>query len=1303
MHCRITSSIFLASPYLLLKTRSVLRFLVMWLLLFTQSSFASIPTFLEPWAQWIGLQQLESDCLQDDQEQRLCDWPGQLKLTIEPNGGGFHLWVAIDASIAVRLPGNSEFWPRDVQIKQRGESQAYPGLIVADSLGSPQTFLKPGEYEIYGIWNWEKRPKSIPLPPNIALVSTKVSKDIVAQHNLEKNQLDLQPKELTKQANSKGSVQIEVYRELVDTVPQQLNTVVKLTVSGKEQTFRVNGIDLPNTHQIKFNSPLPARKANAGGYEVKASPGLYVLRVQSRWIQPQLQFAAQPGLGIDKTALWPDFEIWAFRSRPKMQQVQIIGQSIDGNTTNQPTLWRHLPTYVLTKNQPLRIEPIEEGSSSTAQPQLQLSQDLWIDLDGQNFITVDSIHGQANGLTRLEGQLGLELQRVSNGATQLPITRRDPDKSTRQGVELRDPKVELTAVGLTSIKTTQFASHWRANFDRVRSSLTLPPGWLLLAVNGDLGTSSAWLNQWTIWDIFIGLGGIVLCFYCIGLVGAVLLGMLTVLIFQSLPELIFGISGLLLVFLSIKHQAGQVGQILGLIGILIGLSLGIKGLIFSAEQIKFTIYPQLAAEFQQNHILSESKHEAGLQNMAQDAVIERSNKAKLSVRNAYSSSSIAKTMQSDSIVITKPRTTSSFRSALPQLEKIQTGRSAPEWQGRQHQLYALGPVQMDKTIKIQLLRPWQTALWNITSVILFWVILLIVFVQNKTLVHKRVNVRLLLSPSITAILLLGVISVWPTASVAADTIAIDQKTYEDLARYLNKKPLCFPKCSSIETGNLIIADNELTWTLIAHAQSRALVYLPNSPEWEPEHITIDGQPAYWHLRRQTHTAQLAIEIMPGQHSIELQGPINASTINFKIPMIIHNSTVHAAEWSSFPASPQYPLKSSLALQQMALPNTAQRFNANHNITNSEILGSPYLQIERRLRLDVDWQLTTTVRRMNLTQTQINLELPLWPGEQPLENLELDKGIVKLRLKSGQSKLTWKSSVKPQAQLLLKAKRQSLYTENWVIEPSRRWYLQWNPVDALFPILTYNARSSSTKQWLPWPGQAIEVQAQRLTTVDGQSQSIERANLTVEQGAEVDLYTLNLEFINALAGSYKLTLLDGAKLLDAQLDNTPIPISKSLELIAQLKPGKQQLAIRWQRPHQSALKQQLSRFKSSLGITNISIHVIPVTNSWILHVFGPEFGPAVMIWGVAIVLLTLAICMIIIQRFVHFKLPIKPYEWLILAFGMTQLWPFGFGLIAIWIVWIGKIQHEQIISNQAIASIDLVKLYFLALLWQLLRY
>ncbi|MGI9285303.1 MAG: hypothetical protein ACR2P1_07935, partial [Pseudomonadales bacterium] len=538
-----------------------------------------LPEPLQQWRDWVLHKHPQARCSfqWNKFEEKLCAWPSNLALQVKREGVYFEQRWQVEADSWLALPGSQKYWPESVTID--GRPQAVTGRG-----GRPATYVTPGEYLLKGFIPWVRRPESLPITPSAALVTLSVDGKSVAVPNIDsKGTLWLRSNAKAAQTTDDKSLptRVQVFRKLIDSVPLRLETELRLRVSGAGRELQL-GRALPEGFELmSVDSPLPARLEKDGRLRVQVRQGSWNIKLVARNVGQNNSFTVAR---MDE--IWPQQEVWVFKSRPQLRAVNVEGVSaIDPQQTSLPKKWRTLPAYLLTENEQLVLLETSRGDATPAPDRLELRRDIWLDFDGAGVTVKDRFTGELNQAQRLQTVAPYILGRSDLNSRPQLITTLSEGES---GLELPQGNIDLQAVSrVNSSQHTLAAVGWNHVVDSLQSVLHLPPGWQLFAARGVDQAPTTWVAKWSLFDIFLLL---VISSALLRLFGkrVALLAFLTLLItfhVPGAPKFIWLNLAVTLALLRVITR-GRMSQLLTLWRNVTALSLLLLALLFSVKQLQ---------------------------------------------------------------------------------------------------------------------------------------------------------------------------------------------------------------------------------------------------------------------------------------------------------------------------------------------------------------------------------------------------------------------------------------------------------------------------------------------------------------------------------------------------------------------------------------------------------------------------------------------------------------------------------------------------------------------------------------------
>ncbi|MCZ6832739.1 MAG: hypothetical protein O7F11_03245, partial [Acidobacteria bacterium] len=452
-----------------------------------------IPPELEPWKNWVleGKEYLDCPFFFNQttaESSSVCAWPGRLNLEIDGEGGRFdQTWIVYAGESWLALPGDGTHWPQQVRVDGRAGT-----IVERDSVPSVQ--LGPGSYRVTGRFEWSDRPRTLRIPTETGLVALTVDGRRI--HRPERNGAGLWLGERKEGKKTQDALSVQVYRLVEDDVPMRLTTRVQIEVSGSVRE-ELLGPALPDGFvPLAMTSALPARLDPDGNLRLQVRPGSWQISLAAR--APGLLDAIP--LGEARTN-WPSTEIWSYQSNDRLRITAVEGlPSIDPSQALVPGEWQQLPAYRIQPGEALGINERSRGMVS-ADNQLELSRQLWMDFNGDGFAFSDQVGGTMRSGWRLDMAAPYALLSAKESDENLLVTVGDAEGLT--GVELRRTQVSLQALGRTETRGAVPVTGWQNRFNKINTQLHLPPGHKLLAALGADEAPGSWTSRWKLLDFFL--------------------------------------------------------------------------------------------------------------------------------------------------------------------------------------------------------------------------------------------------------------------------------------------------------------------------------------------------------------------------------------------------------------------------------------------------------------------------------------------------------------------------------------------------------------------------------------------------------------------------------------------------------------------------------------------------------------------------------------------------------------------------------------------------------------------------------
>ncbi|MCF8204760.1 MAG: hypothetical protein K9J82_06795 [Methylotenera sp.] len=1199
---------------------------------------ADLPPAARDWLPWAlqGQPALGCPAGAAEGDAPVCVWPGRLQLSASAREASFRLEVQVfGAPARVALPGEAGAWPQDVKAAGR----ALP-VIGADD--RPTVWLAPGAHVVEGRIAWGgAMPQDLAVPPGLAAIV--VSSDGATQARSPDGNGRLWLRAVASPAEASDSLSVQTTRLVDDDLPLMVTTAFELRVAGRARAVELPQALLPGLRAVELTSPLPARLADDGRLIVQARPGSWHLELRSRLNTPV------QALRLPETA--PDEEVWAVKAQPELRLIRPEGAtSVDPRQASGISTWRSLPAFRLKPGETLKLTELQRGNPKAAPDALRLNRRLWLDFDGQGLTAQDRFSGQITASARLAMAAPGQLGRAALQGQDQAITRLAADGPA--GFEVRERETRIEADSRWPTGSTLPASGWTVSVDALQAALQLPPGWRLLHAQGPSVAQGAWTSLWTLWDFFFVLLAALAAYRLLGWRVGALLAVALVLTWHTpgSPPAALWFGLLALTALARVLPAGRAQAAFARGRLAVAALLALVMLPFAVDEVRLALYPSLEAV--QGRMGNAPREVAAVAPMMVEEKVAPAPPMKAAPGRDRSYLSRA----------------SSPLERVDPSARVQTGPGLPTWTWREHALQWSGPVTPEQTLRLWLLPPWATALLHLAGLALLALALAAV---------AGVRLPVLRRPSAGAAsmlaLSLGLLGT-PTPSdatapvapspVAADTPSAAAWPNEAQLKTLRDKlaagPDCLPHCAELSRLLVSAAGSSVQLRAEIHAQALVAVPLPGQGTgWQPGSITLDGQPA---ATRRDDQGQLWVAVPAGVHQVVLAADMaNAAGLDIALPLPPRALQADLKGWTLAGLDPRGQSTGAITLSREPVAGTARAEDAG---TQRDAL-PPLVRVNRRLDLGLRWQATTTLERLAPSRAPLRVSWALLPGEAVSDaRVTVDGNTASLQL-GAEDLVEVASSIKPSEALTLTASKEPHQVERWTLDAATQWHVDAGGL----PATALQQDGRWQPEWRPWPGETLKLTVRKPAGVAGQTLTLDAATTTVNPGERSTDMTLALQLRASLGGPQRLALPPGAELLGVTLNGNALPLQlRDGALSLPLTPGAQSVEVRWRAPEPMGL---LWRHEGlALGLPGVNdallLHVPP--DRLVLATGGPLMGPAVLIWGVLVVVLVLA-------WFAPRGLPgvmARP-AWLVLALGVA---PVSLGALVVLAGWFALLESRR---------------------------
>lgn len=1230
---------------------------------------ADVPEPLKPWINWVLQDKNDSKCpfFYNNFQQKHCSWPGKLSLDLKPEQAKFTSHWKVHKEDWIPLPGNQDYWPQNVIVNNK------PALVM-NKHGKPVIKLSPGSYIVKGDFLWDQIPESLTIPINTGLLSLHINAKNIPYPTIKNSSLWLKESDRgqKKPKSLENRLELQVFRKVYDHIPLQLMTFLELDVSGDQREIRLPHALLKNFIPISLNSPLPARIETDGSLLVQVRPGLWHIELDARHPKPitQINFDIN-----DKH--WPESEVWSFKAQHFLRLVEIIGlKTIDPSQTNVPAQWQNLPAYLLMQGDAMKFKVIRRGDPDPEPNQLRLTRQLWLDFDGEAYSVSDTISGRMTNGWRLNALPETQVGQVKlNGRNQLVTT---SIISGKQGIELRKGTIKIQADSRINSSISNInAVGWEQNFHQLSAELNIPPGWQLLTAHGVDNVPDSWVSQWTLLDLFLVLiAALAICRLWNIYWGFFSLLTLALCWHETQAPHFIWLNILIAIALIRVLPEGKLQQVLKWYRNLCWFSLLLIVIPFMVSQVRIGLYPQL--ENQWNKLIIHQPYtSASLNNveMVADGIESKEQDIMLESFSKMRQSSPARQ-------VPIPRVKKSIKyNRIDPDANIQTGPGLPQWQWKKIHLSWNGSVDSHQQISLWYLSPTITMILNFMRVILVLVLSLLML----DLLTKKIKFSF---PPLCWLI------IFPCLGMTIQDVHADfpeQELLNELKERLLEAPECLPACAQITQMDLSINEQQMSIKLRVHAQHSVAIPLPAQlKQWFPNQVKIDNIIAQALIR--TNDGALWLGLDKGLHNIELVG-INPIQNKFSLPLPLkpHRTVTESKSWNI-----EGILRHGRAENQLLF--TRLKTNTNTQQAKQKLAPGvlpPFIRIERTLHLGLDWRITTRVFKVFKNKASLAISFPLLKNESvTTANTQVKNKHVLINMSARQSSFQWESTLKKSATIELTASKTNQWTEIWRADVNPTWHIETSGL----AVVHHQDHNRWLPEWRPWPGEKVSLTISRPKAVKGPTITIDKTELQLKPGKRSLETELLLSIRSSKGTQHTIILPEQAQLQYVKINGSIQPIrQKNTQVTLPIQPGKQNIKLSWhQQQDQTAL---MTTPEINIGMASVNTHlkVLLGSDRWVLFTWGPKFGPAVLIWGVLIVIVLFSI---ILGRIPI--TPLKHWHWFLLLLGLSQIPIASAVCVVVWLIALGIREKKQITSptyfNTSQIGLGLLTLISLILLF-----
>ncbi|MEP7096401.1 MAG: hypothetical protein ABI748_01955 [Dokdonella sp.] len=1212
---------------------------------------AVVPAALEPWRGWVLKGQEFRACpliagraghAVDD---FVCAWPGVLALSADANGASVSQHWRVDADSWVNLPGDKEHWPQQVSV------DGQPAVVV--DRGGPALRLVAGNHEIRARIPWSERPQALHVPASVGLVALSVDGRPILPVQRDGDELTLgRTGSVAPQADN---IELRVYRRLADGVPAELTTVIEVIASGQAREEVIGPVLPDGFAPLALNSEWPARLDADGRLRVRVQPGNDTLTLLARATAPLTEVTAHL-----PPAPWPKQEIWSYAASPPLRITAATSAvQVDPRQAQVPSDWNELPAFALADTAQLKIDERSRGLAPDEHNRLSLDREMWLDFDGGGWFARDRVRGEMLQGWRFDMATPFALQRadaIGSGRGDrndeaLLVTR--GAKPELSGVEWRLPAVDLAAGARIAQATGAMPiTGWLETFDRVTTTLHLPPGYQLLGASGADRARGSWISAWTLLDVFIAAVIVLLALRWAGLLGAAAVTGYLLLGYQEGGAPLWTLlAAIALALIARALPAGRLLLAATWLKRAAVLLLVLVALPFVADQLRYALHPQLEGETSSllQAVLDKGAAADKLAMTPPPAPRPSAEVAMpMSTPAPASSAGKLETLTVSGSRIRRLDTMDHYGESTV----VQTGAGEPVWNlGRRYQLSWSGPVLAQQTVRLVIAPPWLVRLLRVVLVgLLAWLVSMLL---RPVLRNARV------SAAAALISVLALIAAGAPTPAHAQAFPPD-KLLNELRTQLTEAPQCAPACASIAKVEVAARGDEIRIAMEAHAADRVALPLPSDVKnLSVRSLLVDGTAQDGVSRGE---GKLWVALPRGVHRVELVLVAASDKIALMFPLAPMLAQFSGDGWEASGIADDHLLTETLTLLRSRAPSDAaadavQQF-------------APFVRVSRRLNLGLDWSTSTTVERLAPKDGGFTVSVPVLAGEHvTTPNRKVENGRVTAAIANGEAQSQWESTLDKGEALTVTAPLLTDHAEVWYVLVSPTWHVEFSGVPGVASAPDTDAHDYHNFEFHPLPGESLTLKVTRPEPEPGATRAIDAVSLSHELGQRAANSTLALTIRASQGGEQIITLPPGTEVLGVSRNGEVLNLrAQGGKLSLPIVPGTQAFELRLRDNAPLGFVARTPAVALGLPAANIALAIEVPQDRWLLATTGPATGPAVLYWSELAVMLLIAFALARSRR-----TPLKTWQWMLLGLGFSTFswlallivvgWLFAFDLPA----------------------------------------
>jgi hypothetical protein len=317
-----------------------------------------------------------------------------------------------------------------------------------------------------------------------------------------------------------------------------------------------------------------------------------------------------------------------------------------------------------------------------------------------------------------------------------------------------------------------------------------------------------------------------------------------------------------------------------------------------------------------------------------------------------------------------------------------------------------------------------------------------------------------------------------------------------------------------------------------------------------------------------------------------------------------------------------------------------------------------------LHVGLNWQVETRVVRVTPVGSAVVLEVPLLAGESvTTADVRVEGGKALVNMAPSATEVAWRSVLEQKSPVKLDASPSIAWFEVWRVDVSPVWHATYSGIPLIRTAAPGGVR---VPEWRPWPDEHAQVELVRPEGVTGQTLTIDEATMDVHPGVRATDATLTLDVRSSRGSEHTFTLPQDAQLESLSINGTSQPIRQDgRKITVPLVPGEQKIILAWRQTPEMRASYTTPAVDLGAPSVNATTTIAVPGGRWVLFVGGPRVGPAVLFWGLLVVLLAVSLAL---GR--SSWTPMRGWQWFLLAIGLSQVSVLAGGVFVGWLFALG---------------------------------